>query len=198
MITFKTRKVKDCDVAFGLAGTFEDHQKYYVESFNEYAKAYPNSIIFPIFIGGLPKEYVDNENELFKFSSFNINPSYLQYMFSNFNTPVVFIGVNTKPSKNKFTKDLIRSSVNIVYGRKYLYSDYKKTVSWINNLEKIELAIVDNSREYSVSELPANIIKTPSLTKILSMQIKDRDPDKFELRRIIEKFDENGFFFEKV
>ena len=79
-----------------------------------------------------------------------------------------------------------------------MYSDYKKTVSWINNLEKIELAIVDNSREYSVSELPANIIKTPSLTKILSMQIKDRDPDKFELRRIIEKFDENGFFFEKV
>ena len=197
MITFKTRKSKDSNIAFGLYGTYKDHEKFYVDSYNKYLEKYPNSIIFPIFIGELPEEYKENESEFYKFSSLDINPGYLQFMFSNFNCPVVFIGVDTIPSKNLFTPDLILSSVNIVYGRKYIYSDYKRNLSWINNLEKIDLAIIDSSKEFGVSELPANILKTLSLEKIISSNIKDQNPENFELRRIIERFDEDGFFFER-
>lgn len=198
MLTFKIKKNKNCAISFGLVGTYSDHEKHYVTTFNNYSKVYPNSIIFPIFIGELPRDFNGSENEVFRFSSYDINPGYLQYMFSNFDTPVVFIGVDTKPGKNIIVKDLISTSVNIVYGRRYLLDENKKTITWINNLERIDFAIVDKSKDYGVTELPINILKTKGLSRILNMSMKDSTPDKFELRKIAEKVDNDGFFFERV
>lgn len=198
MLTFKVKKNKNCNISFGLVGTYSDHEKYYVSTYNNYLKVYPNSIIFPIFIGGLPSDFNGSENEIFRFSSYDINPGYLQYMFSNFDTPVVFIGVDTKPGKNLIVDELISSSINIVYSRRYILDEYKNTITWINNMEHIDFAIVDKKKSYGVTELPINILKTKGLSRILNMSMKDSSPDKFELRKIAEKVDEDGFFFEKI
>lgn len=197
MLTFKSNKNKNGNIAFGLAGSYSEHEKYYTHAYNEYLKVYPDAIIFPIFIKDYPEEY-NNEGDIFKFQSYDINPGYLQYMFSNFTVPVVFTKVNSKPGKNSFSNDLISTSINLIYGRKYFFCDYKKTLSWINNVTKIDFAIVDSSKDFGITELPANIIKTASVEKVLKTPIKDQDIEKFELRRIIEKFDKDGFFFEII
>ena len=196
MFKLKIKKNENGNVAFGLAGTFSEHEQYYSKAYNEYLKHYPNSIIFPIFIGKLPSEYEENNGDLFKFKSYDINPSHLQYMFSNFTIPVVFIKVNSKPGKSLFRDDLILTSVNIVYGRKYFFCEHRKTLSWINNITKIDLAIIDSTKEFGVTELPANMLKTVSVDKVLKTPIKDQDVEKFELRRIVDKFNEDGYYFE--
>lgn len=189
-----------CEFAIGLAGSYDDHSIYYQESYSLYAKEYPNTIVFPIFIGNMPEDLSEEDvKDIFHFNSFDINPSYLQYMFSNFKMPVVFTKVNTKPGKIRLSKELITTSVNLAYSRKYIYSRTENTLSWINNKEVLDIAIIDGSKKFGLSELPINIIKTPNLMKLADSQVtKGSSPEKFHLKVLAEKIINAGHFFERI
>lgn len=184
--------------AIGLFGTLEEHSKNYEVVYLEYQKKYPDALIFPIYIGALPKE-MEEDNNIFKFESTDINPSFLAYMFSNFDIPVLFIGVGSIPSKLSLSKSLINSNVNISYKRRFIYSLSKNTMSYVEDKEKIEVAIIDKNNPGSfISKLPENIMFTGQLKRLFAMDLDGKSPEKFEMKRCVENLNDIGFFFEKL
>lgn len=190
------KKTDEIKVSIALYGTYNEHDKLFDRAIEAYSDAFPGMVIFPVYIGEVPEEL--NGPSVYKFSSLDINPAYLSYMFSNFKNPVLFTKVDTIPGKLKLDDSIIKTSVNISYSRKFLFSCVTKTLSYIDNKTKVDVAIIDNTKKFGVTELPINIIRTPSIVRIENLSLEKQIPEKFQIKTEAEDLRERGYYLERV
>lgn len=177
-------------LTIALCGKYEDHEKNWDSAYLDFSQKFPNSFIFPVFIGRY-------EEGKYSFDSWDINPLFLHTIFSNFNNPVLFIDINCRPVCGTLSKSLIKGSINIMYRRKYIYSSKNKTLSYLTNRNKIDVAIIDPNKKFEVSDLPLNILYNDSLKKIKEIDLSKSSARNFEIKRAVDSLVDKGFYFYK-
>ena len=71
-------------------------------------------------------------------------------------------------------------------------------MSYIDNKTKVDVAIIDNTKKFGVTELPINIIRTPSIVRIENLSLEKQIPEKFQIKTEAEDLRERGYYLERV